>query len=197
MASIFDGCLAEWNGAFVQLLREVSGIDLVVPAQRWPRIWTWYPDFYPQGLTKEHVDEAWRRVREKNSSFWLGLTTLPWIYEAERYYYMLTAAGHDIYFITSRPGWQALSQTQLWLEANNFQRPSVIVTHQKGPIATGLELDHMIDDKPENLQDVIRARGTKCQTWMVSQPWNEGQAGPRDIVVDNVAEALQRIGRWR
>src|SRR5581483_9414039 len=64
----------------------------------------------------------------------------------------------EIIFLTRRPpcaGRSAQVQSQRWLEARGFPRPSVFVVQgSRGKIAAALDLDVVIDDRPENCLDV-------------------------------------------
>jgi hypothetical protein len=49
----------------------------------------------------------------------------------------------------------AQAQTQRWLQAHGFPLPSVFVVHgSRGRVADALNLDFVIDDRPENCLDV-------------------------------------------
>jgi hypothetical protein len=65
----------------------------------------------------------------------------------------------EIIFLTKRPetaGAIAQAQTQRWLVAKGFPLPSVfVVQRSRGRIAAALELDIVIDDRPENCLDVV------------------------------------------
>ena len=65
----------------------------------------------------------------------------------------------DVLFVTTRPasaGATTQVQSQLWLEAHGFPRPSVyVVKGSRGKIAEALQLDAVIDDRPENCLDVV------------------------------------------
>ena len=62
-------------------------------------------------------------------------------------------------FLTKRPetaGATAQVQSQRWLEARGFTLPSVFVVHgSRGLVAHALNLDFIIDDRPENCLDVV------------------------------------------
>jgi hypothetical protein len=62
-------------------------------------------------------------------------------------------------FLTTRPetaGDGAQLQTQRWLIARGFPCPSVfVVRRSRGAIAAALELDVVVDDRPENCLDVV------------------------------------------
>src|SRR5439155_16592344 len=65
----------------------------------------------------------------------------------------------EIIFLTRRPesaGATAQVQTQRWLQSKGFTLPSVFVVHgSRGRIAAALDLDVVIDDRPENCLDVV------------------------------------------
>jgi hypothetical protein len=47
-------------------------------------------------------------------------------------------------------------QSQRWLETHGFRYPSVfVVQRSRGKIADALELDAVVDDRPENCLDVV------------------------------------------
>ena len=62
-------------------------------------------------------------------------------------------------FLTRRPetvGATAQVQTQRWLESKGFALPSVyVVQGSRGLIAAALNLDIVVDDRPENCLDVV------------------------------------------
>src|SRR5207247_2228029 len=64
----------------------------------------------------------------------------------------------EIIFLTSRPetnGDSAQLQSHRWLVAHGFAMPSVFVVHgSRGKIAAALNLDVIVDDRPENCLDV-------------------------------------------
>lgn len=64
----------------------------------------------------------------------------------------------DVLFITSRPtsaGATVQRQSQRWLQQLGFAMPSVYVVHgSRGRIAQALDLDVVVDDRPENCLDV-------------------------------------------
>jgi hypothetical protein len=65
----------------------------------------------------------------------------------------------EIIFLTKRPetaGATAQLQTQRWLESKGFALPSVyVVQGSRGRIAASLDLDIVVDDRPENCLDVV------------------------------------------
>lgn len=76
----------------------------------------------------------------------------------------------EVIFLTKRPdsaGATAQLQTQRWLEHHGFPLPSVyVVTGSRGLIASALELDLVIDDRPENCLDVtLESKARAILVW--------------------------------
>ena len=65
----------------------------------------------------------------------------------------------EVLFITSRPttaGRTVQRQSQRWLERHGFPLPSVYVVHEsRGRIADALQIDVVVDDRPDNCLDVV------------------------------------------
>ena len=65
----------------------------------------------------------------------------------------------ELIFLTKRPesaGATVQIQTQRWLQAQGFPLTSVFVVHgSRGRVADALNLDFVIDDRPENCLDVV------------------------------------------
>ena len=65
----------------------------------------------------------------------------------------------EMLFITSRPrsaGRTVQRQSQRWLQRMGFPLPSAYVVHgSRGQIAKALQIDMVIDDRPENCLDVV------------------------------------------
>jgi hypothetical protein len=82
----------------------------------------------------------------------------------------------ELIFLTSRPhapGRTVQRQSQLWLERHGFPLPSVyVVQGSRGRIAAALDLDVVVDDRPDNCLDV--ALESKARAILV---WRESMAG--------------------
>jgi hypothetical protein len=79
-----------------------------------------------------------------------------------------------VIFLTSRPpsdGRTVQRQSQRWLERHGFPLPSVFVVHgSRGRIAEALELDVVIDDRPENCLDVVlESKAAAVLVWRGTQ----------------------------
>ncbi len=102
----------------------------------------------------------------------------------------------EIIFLTRRPesaGATAQVQSQRWLEAKGFALPSVyVVQGSRGRIAAALNLDFVIDDRPENCLDVVAdSRARAILVWRDDENVLPSAARRLGIgVVGTVAECL-------
>jgi hypothetical protein len=120
---------------------------------------------------------------------------------------LATERRWEVLFITTRPptaGETVQRQSQRWLERHGFRFPSVyVVRGSRGKVASALDLDIVVDDRPENCIDVkadSQARAILVSPRDVQTP--AGQARPRlderalhlDIgVVQSVRECLDLL----
>lgn len=196
-----DGVVADFVSAYSELINKTAGLNLQPQSDTYPTEW-----YYERaaGLTKKDENTVWNHIR--TTGFWGTLHALPGAVDALTRLWKLERE-HDIYFITSRPGTRAKWLTQQWLSWHGFANATVLLANDKGSIAKGLELDVMIEDKPENLEAVLlNGNRGKTQGYMIDRPYNrkwqkENQNAVRFsdmfemvaypvIVVKNLNEAL-------
>ena len=109
-----------------------------------------------RNLTREQLRALWDHV-EGIEDFW---TTLPEMEDGIVARIAATARARrwDVLFITTRPqtvGDPTQRQTQRWLHAHGFEFPSVCVLERsRGRLASVLQLNAVVDDRPENCLDV-------------------------------------------
>jgi hypothetical protein len=108
-------------------------------------------------LTQRQHRRLWNHVATIEE-FWEGLKELePGV--IARLAKVATERRWELIFLTKRPegaGRTAQQQTQRWLQSKGYVLPSVFVVQaSRGLIATALELDVVIDDRPENCLDVV------------------------------------------
>ena len=108
-------------------------------------------------MTERQQRRLWRHV-EAIENFWETLTEIePGV--VARLAAIATDRKWEVIFLTKRPegaGAIAQVQTQRWLEAKGFALPSVyVVQGSRGRIAGALELDFVVDDRPENCLDIV------------------------------------------
>jgi hypothetical protein len=107
-------------------------------------------------LTSRQQRELWNAVRAREN-FWETLDEIePGV--IARLYQLVRDRRWELIFLTSRPetaGDSAQAQSHRWLAAHGFPTPSVFVVHgSRGRIAAALNLDVLVDDRPENCLDV-------------------------------------------
>lgn len=181
-----DGILACFFKAYEDLTVAVSGVDLF-PArypEQLPPTWNW-PEHY--GYSDQVMKEVWRRIKT-DGNFWYSLGPLP---GAEAFLEALDTPGIEAYFITDRPGVGAQLQTAQWLNDAGYPLPSVIISRKgKGIVCNALSLDYYIDDKTENIQDVV-AKSPGTSAYLLDYPYN--RACEDGIRVKSLAEFLEVI----
>lgn len=178
-----DGILADFNAAYIALCIETSGRDLF-PARPFDIV-TWnYPESY--GYTAEEVSRVWEVIKA-DTTFWFELEPYAGVVKFRKALANLLSNGHDVYFITSRPGENAKTQTEAWLWRHlaMLEWPTVLISSDKGACARALKLTHYIDDRNENLADVV-AYSPTTHTYRMQQPWNQHIEGTR--VVSNLEQ---------
>jgi hypothetical protein len=102
----------------------------------------------------------------------------------------------EVIFLTSRPetrGDTAQAQSHRWLTARGFELPSVFVVHgSRGKIAASLQLDVLVDDRPENCLDVaIDSPARAILVWRGGEDKVPGSARQLGIgAVGSISECL-------
>jgi hypothetical protein len=123
-------------------------------------------------LTPRQERRLWEHV-ESIANFWETLHEIePGI--VERLHALAVARRWEVIFLTKRPGTAgetAQRQTQRWLEAHGFTLPSVyVVQGSRGQIAAALDLDFVIDDRPENCLEVaVDSRARPILMWRADE----------------------------
>ena len=149
------------------------------------------------GLRPSQLQRLWSRAL-KTKNFW---TTLPEMESGvvRRIATLAAERRWDVLFITTRPtagGATTQVQSQEWLVAHGFERPSVFVIRgSRGRVAAALQLDAVVDDRPENCLDV--AVESTARAILV---WPEDQKNPPPgvarqgvTVVPTIAAALDEL----
>jgi hypothetical protein len=119
-------------------------------------------------LTPRQVDAVWDHLCG-TTDFW---ETLSEIEEGTVARLAATADARrwEVMFLTSRPpaaGRTIQRQSQRWLERLGFPLPSVYVVHgSRGRIADALDLDVVVDDRPDGCLDVaLESRAKAILIW--------------------------------
>jgi hypothetical protein len=150
-------------------------------------------------LTARQQMQLWEHVKTI-PNFWCGLPEMePGI--VARVAQTAAARRWDVIFLTTRPfvaGETVQVQSQRWLETHGFALPSVfVVQRSRGRIAEALELDAVVDDRPENCLDVaVDSTAKPILIW----PGDEGALPPGAKrlgvrVTTSISEALDVLIR--
>jgi hypothetical protein len=108
-------------------------------------------------MTARQTRRLWNHVQSVED-FWTGLKEIE-PGAVARLARVATERRWEVIFLTKRPdsaGATAQVQSQRWLESHGFALPSVFVVQgSRGRIAASLDLDIVVDDRPENCLDVV------------------------------------------
>lgn len=172
-----DGTLADLDSALAEITRRLFGADpeAVAPAEAPSKA----PDTPAEGptegaspeggpaedrvtpprvrsLTASQQSLVWATAR-RTTNFWETLDeTEPGI--VARLAALAREHRWEVIFLTQRPSCEGDTtqlQSQRWLRAQGFELPSVFVVNgSRGKVAAALDLDLVVDDRPENCLDV-------------------------------------------
>ena len=114
------------------------------------------PGFSMSALSQRQQKELWDAACQK-VNFWETLDEIE-PGALARLSRLARDRRWEVIFLTSRPetkGDTAQLQSHRWLAANGFELPSIFVVHgSRGKIAASLQLDVLVDDRPENCLDI-------------------------------------------
>jgi 5'(3')-deoxyribonucleotidase len=171
-----DGVLADFVGKArqeLQLLLKGKPADDLVQTE-------W--GFDSIGITKEEEGKLWRFI-DATPNWWLGLERRP------DCHYLRHLCDHArVIFITNRKDGTGLpieDQSRKWLERHfHIPHPTVLISDNKGPLADGLKLDWLIDDRPKNVEEVAQF-SPATKTFLLDATYNKKcHAVPRIGSVD-------------
>ena len=205
-----DGVLADLHGAFAatalkmypeldtSALREPE-VGSSPPVDNQPAVSIVQPPKSPTelALTSRQSDAVWKALANV-PDFWDTL------HEIEpgtirRLAELADQRRWEVLFITSRPrsaGRTVQRQSQRWLERLGFPLPSCyVVQGSRGLIAKALQIDLVIDDRPENCLDVVlESQAGAILVWRGHRESVPGSAKRMGIaVVHSVSDALDAI----
>jgi hypothetical protein len=151
-------------------------------------------------LTARQQMQLWDHVR-KTANFW---TTLPELEPGimARIGKAAVERRWEVIFLTTRPstaGELTQMQSQRWLEAKGFRFPSVyVVKRSRGRIADALQLDVVVDDRPENCLDIaVESKAKVILVWhghLKDVPSGAKRLGVR--AVTSISEAVTLIEQY-
>lgn len=179
-----DGVLANFNHSFREFVHEHTDVRLPEITDTYPDAW----DYHKRaGVMRKDDDRLWDMIND-SPTFWKNIPAYPDAFAFLEWAAWLPSEV-DIYFVTSRPGRTAKAQTEAWLVNNGWGYdcpPTVIISSEKGEVASALNLTHFIDDKNENIRNLLAHGPVDCDIYMLARPWNQKQARvPR---IETIAE---------
>jgi hypothetical protein len=152
------------------------------------------PGFSMSALSARQQRELWDAAQER-VNFWESLDEIE-PGSLARLSRLARAHRWDVIFLTSRPetrGDTAQVQSHRWLSARGFELPSVFVVHgSRGKIAASLNLDVLVDDRPENCLDIaIDSTARALLVWRGGEDTVPGSARQLGIgSVTSITECL-------
>lgn len=170
-----DEVLVDFISAFRQEAETLLGTRLN------PEPGTWEFTEGNWRLTPDELAKVWNKIRSTENWYYLYLRELPFVVQNLAW----LTDNHDVYFITSRPetaGFTAQKQTQMMLHDMGVQFPTVIVTHNKGPISSALNLEIFVDDRFENLDQIEYFSLDNMSLFLMNQSHNINQDIPKDWI---------------
>lgn len=184
-----DGVLANFTDAYSKILTKITGQEYPPASDTFPPTWYWDR---ASGVTKDQESVAWGQII-KSPTFWSSLAPLPGAKEVARLVNKMSRAGHEVFFITNRPGHAPKFQTEKWLYDLGVNYPTVIVAADKLPIIKALKLEFFIDDKAETIIDVANAGGVEF-TYLRVAPYNREFTYPSNVrEAPNVLTAINEV----
>jgi uncharacterized HAD superfamily protein len=158
-----DGVVANFNKGYIKLLNSLH--NRTADVEYAPQTWNYESEL---GFSTQEVSEAWQYI-SKSARFWMELEPTP---DAEEFLASLPNT-HQYIFITSRPGVNAAEQTAFWLSHHGMPgRFGVEVSSEKGDKCLEHSVDLYLDDKGENILDVL-AKSPKTTPYLLACPYNQ------------------------
>lgn len=198
-----DGVLADFSLAFTSTINFLKPTAAVIPRHvNDQRFWDWTKE---SQITKEMVNEAWRFVRD-TPGWWTQLEPIPKWQEIATLNHL--AMMTDVMVITHRPrkNGSVISETRAWLDHVGLKKLGLVVTDDKTNLVKDLRLDMMLDDLPENLEEMEKSfRGLDKpfpSVILMKQPYNQpgGDVADHQIKeqVKDLSEFFQVVRkRWQ
>ena len=209
-----DGVLANFTTAFIQETIRIAGKNLFLPEDsRNPPDWNYH---LTRGYTEEEIKPVFASIAA-SPNFWLDLKEEPGcstlrmcILDLQRF--------HDVYFVTNRQGEDAKWQTEQWLLLHlGIERPTVLISKEKGLVARALKLDCYLDDNLENANDVVLRTlpspvkilcgvpsckslpqpddSPSCRTYLLDRSYNQSR-GPGNGPQDDRVTRVKSVGEF-
>lgn len=185
-----DGVLANFFPPYEKLWIKYAGGVNLFPPDTLPPTWNW-PEFY--GYDPSLASKVWADIKT-DPDFWFNEDAMP---GADDFIAAISNSSHEVYFITDRPGIEPQNQTSEWLIQHGYLDPSVIISRKgKGVVCDALSIDYYIDDKAENIKDVVK-KSPSTKVFCLDYPYNREKADllVGSIVITSLEDFLGQIGQ--
>lgn len=82
------------------------------------------------------------------------------------------SSSREVYFVTSRIGYNPKKQTEYWLRTQGVHNPTVVICNRKGEMARAVDAAWLIEDKAGNaVYTVYHSPNTKA--CLIDRPYNQ------------------------
>lgn len=186
-----DGVLANFDRSAAEVLKAVSGRNLLPPDfdEHTSPTWHWPQHF---GYSESEVKALWDAIAI-DPDFWANLEEVSGMETLRCRWRTLLAAGHDMVFATARLGKDPLIQTKYWLHKHGCSYANVTITKEKGQFCADYFVDAYIDDRLQNIQDVVR-KSPATRAYLLNRLHNAAPIGSGYIRVPTIEEFLRLEG---
>lgn len=144
-----DGTIKHTQKAAIKVYNEEFNMNI-----KEDEVETYYLD-EPYGLTPEEGSKVWRKLETKIYKIGIPLEHAPQSLQ------QLVKEGHEVYFITARPGFKEVEKvTREWLKEHGFPFDGenlFMNAQQKGKLAKELGIDLFFEDDPVHIDNLIKA----------------------------------------
>jgi len=177
-----DGVLADFDKGWVDRYNADFGADLH------PKQNTYWDALV--GITHFANDaEWWEWASSKHEDLFLGLEPLPGAVEGVQ---TLSAQGHDICIITSKPRWAA-GHPSSWLREHDVPYDEIHVTSKKAFVVC----DVYVDDALHNVVDLLEHTDGLVIQYSAWPYVNGGQRVPGAIYATSWDVVVEEVDRWQ
>ena len=155
------------------------------------------PALVRKPISRRQTEAIWRHLCGIDN-FWEGLTEIE-PGSIARLAALVEERRWEVIFVTSRPrttGRTVQRQSQRWLQRLGFPMPSVFVVHgSRGRVASALDLNVVVDDRPDNCLDVVlESKAGSILIWRGAQDSVPASARRLGIAVaPTVARCLETL----
>ena len=159
-----DGILAEFMGHANKIARKFDPNTPVVDTHTTTDWDNW------EGWSQETIDHVWAKVKDPKELFFY---TMPSLLKRDEWTTMRRLVrNNDVYFVTSRPGVTAKSQTEAWLYDRLECPGTVIITADKAGFAKLLKPDWAVEDNGINASRIARYIGVE-RSCLIDRKYNQ------------------------